>query len=417
LKKLLLIFLLVPAIASAGDIYAGPSGSAGGAGTYADPYDLATGLANVGGSTVLWLKGGIYSVDAYYPNGLYWGKSGQTSRIIACSDERPIITSTIGLPPQIWIYANTSTYGVWFGGQPDTAAPGGHASDISTTGNNDSLQNCVFFGYQNGVTGGNQDAQRIISCLFANFPVTIWAYHMHMIYISDSNSGDWNKRDVIYRNVFVNQVDGYAIHLEHYPGYVNIERNFCGNVNYFESVSNDANPVHEVYVRDNIYWSSHRYPASGSGYGGINNTMNTSNPHDHLLMGSYQQSQINDAPNDNDFYFNGPGLDSCRWVNPRLAAWKKTADQGNVSNYMTGTNPDTINYSTQLSTYLGVTGSQIDSAVSRLGQYFNQSNSAIQADSRITTEWNVILTALDTWAGQAPAAPASGVIRRIIKRK
>ena len=394
---ILTIFCVSSRAGARGQIYASPTGKAGAAGTYADPYDLATGMAKASRfERILLLKQGLYVAPATI------GRIGRRTHIEAAPGERPIFQTGDGYAPSSTLLDSTTIVGVWFGGREDAEQKRRHGTIVLSK--QDSLNRCVFWGHDKGCIVAASDASRILNCLFVrNLLNSSWPYHEHVIYLSDSNSGQWSRRDIIYRNVAIKAPCGYAWHLWHFPSYVEVKRNFAARVNWFAACPPQRDngwPTARVYFRDNIYWSNdsgYVNPVDGSPtiFYGINiDQAGVTGRTNHELVGKPTPAPQgkSGATCMTAYTYGGSGCgDSIWFVGPNL--WHGF---GCASHPTLGTSAD-------LPTWIGKSQAQMDSAVSRLEQYFTQGNNEILTDRRIMAEWNVITTALDTWGGYLPA--------------
>jgi hypothetical protein len=374
--------------------------------------------------TTINLFGGVYDVGATtvtIGNGTEW------CQLKAMAGQRPILTATNGMAPNVVISVNTTVTGVWFGGKKDLTLLDIHTENTWATVSGragDTLINCVFFGYFNDGFGAAQYPVVIKNCLFASVgfkyikPNQNENILFHGIYFSGEPS-TIDSGYIVKRNVFVgNRGDtlrsndttfcfngSYAIQFWHGPDYGTVTKNWTSGTSFELAIGSDgdaapADTARHYIVRDNFFW------------GGTNIRVNP------LSFNMSRTTHINWKHNVFGpmrlYLFVPPGGGQI------LASTGTSVDSNYECNLYGGTDayPNgqavTATWQFTSSQLFASTPVVLDTATARLARAFwsNKTSADVYADStNILSNWQTLLNAVDAWQGTTEEAVYTDPIR------
>lgn len=168
-----------------------------------------------------------------------WIRETLNESVSMNAPNRVLVTRGDGLAPMVSIPQGGTLRGVWLGGVRGALTEIQPEDDVV-------IENCVFFGYEEGVNVAGGKRVIIRNNLFYNCGA---GFYSHPIYVNNF-AADIGEGTLIDGNVFINCA-GYSIHLWHHPPYNTIVRNFIARAVCGIAQQGNFNAFYNNIVWDN----------------------------------------------------------------------------------------------------------------------------------------------------------------------
>lgn len=152
---------------------------------------------------------------------------------------RVLVTRGDGLAPMVSIPQGGTLRGVWLGGVRGALTEIQPEDDVV-------IENCVFFGYAEGINVADSKRVVIRNNLFVNCGA---GFYSHPIYINNTNARA-GEGTLVEGNIFLGCA-GYSIHLWHSPGFNIVRNNFIADADCGIAQQGSDNDFY-----NNIIWSN-----------------------------------------------------------------------------------------------------------------------------------------------------------------
>jgi len=246
--------------------YVAPDGLDSNPGTKARPWKTihhATQTIGCGDTVVV--MSGVYRVSGPLEFGPA-GESFERMTTYRCEEgARAIFSMTNDRPPGAWLRDYVRVEGLWLGGKwepPEVyGAYIGVGGGSSPIGRGKQLVNCTIFGYNDGILLGQSEDLLIYGNRFVH---TGSGWYQHGIYLSGgAPPGRCSNHAIVDNNIFIHG-EGYAIHGQHGPKSVIVTRNFISR--HYGGITMDGS---DHLIANNLIWRCGPDDEGGRGGTGI----------------------------------------------------------------------------------------------------------------------------------------------------